>query len=200
MRQLLRVFPVAVAIALIVPAMAPTVVQAQTVDGQRQKVEDIVDELERLEEKSNQLAEEYVEAIDTKTAARRRDRRSRSPGGRQGGRTRPAPRQPQRDGPAVVRRRRRRPARPAVRGLDQPERRAPARRTGSRRAERRRRHLRRTRRAGDRPRAGTCRPRRQARAGRPTRREPRRRTGADRTADRRLRGGPHRSGDRRSAT
>ena len=41
--------------------------QAQTVDGQRQKVEDIVDELERLEEKSNQLAEDYVEAIDTKT-------------------------------------------------------------------------------------------------------------------------------------
>ena len=66
MRQLLRVFPVAVAIALIVPAMAPTVAQAQSVDGQRQKVEDIVDELERLEEKSNQLAEEYVEAIDTK--------------------------------------------------------------------------------------------------------------------------------------
>ena len=67
MRQLLRVFPVAVAIALIVPAMAPTVVSAQTVDGQRQKVEDIVDELERLEEQSNQIAEEYVEAIDTKT-------------------------------------------------------------------------------------------------------------------------------------
>ncbi|MET0910637.1 MAG: NlpC/P60 family protein [Ilumatobacteraceae bacterium] len=66
MRQLLRVFPVAVAIALIVPMMAPTVVQAQSVDGQRQKVEDIVDELERLEEKSNQLAESYVEAIDTK--------------------------------------------------------------------------------------------------------------------------------------
>ena len=57
MRQLLRVFPVAVAIALIVPAMAPTVVQAQSVDGQRQKVADIVDELERLEEKSNELAE-----------------------------------------------------------------------------------------------------------------------------------------------
>ena len=68
MRQLLRVFPVAVAIALIVPAMTPTVAQAQTVDGQRQKVEDIVDELERLEEQSNQIAEEYVEAIDTKTA------------------------------------------------------------------------------------------------------------------------------------
>ncbi len=67
MRQLLRVFPVAVAIALIVPAMAPTVVQAQSVDGQRQKVEDIVDELERLEEQANALAEDYVEAIDTKT-------------------------------------------------------------------------------------------------------------------------------------
>ena len=60
-------FPVAVAIALIVPAMAPTVASAQTVDGQRQKVEDIVDELERLEEQSIQLGEEYVEAIDTKT-------------------------------------------------------------------------------------------------------------------------------------
>jgi cell wall-associated NlpC family hydrolase len=66
MRQLLRVFPVAVAIAMIVPMMGSTVVQAQSVDGQRQKVEDIVDELERLEERSNQLAEDYVEAIDTK--------------------------------------------------------------------------------------------------------------------------------------
>ncbi len=67
MRQLLRVFPVAVAISLIVPAIGAGTAAAQTVDGQRQKVENIVDELERLEEKSNQLAEDYVEAVDTKT-------------------------------------------------------------------------------------------------------------------------------------
>ncbi|HSP29538.1 MAG TPA: NlpC/P60 family protein, partial [Ilumatobacteraceae bacterium] len=37
-----------------------------SVDQQRQKVEDIVDELERLEERALVLGEDYVEAIDTK--------------------------------------------------------------------------------------------------------------------------------------
>ena len=67
MRQLLRVFPVALVITLLVPAMTPTIASAQTVDGQRKKVEQIVDELDRLEEKSNKLAEDYVEAVDTKS-------------------------------------------------------------------------------------------------------------------------------------
>ncbi len=67
MRQLLRLLPIAVAAALVVPAMTPTVVQAQSVDEQRERVEDIVNELERLEEKANQIAEDYVEAIDDKT-------------------------------------------------------------------------------------------------------------------------------------
>ena len=60
-------FPVALVITLLVPAMTPTIASAQSVDGQRQKVADIVDELDRLEEKSNQLAEDYIEAVDTKT-------------------------------------------------------------------------------------------------------------------------------------
>jgi peptidoglycan DL-endopeptidase CwlO len=67
MKQLLRVFPVALVITLLVPAMTPTIASAQTVDGQREKVADIVDQLDRLEEKSNQLAEDYVEAVDTKS-------------------------------------------------------------------------------------------------------------------------------------
>ncbi len=45
----------------------PTVVDAQSVDQQRQRVEDIVDELERLEERARQLGEDYNEAIDTKS-------------------------------------------------------------------------------------------------------------------------------------
>ncbi len=67
MRRFLRVIPVAVAIGLLTPAMGSSVASAQTVDGQRAKVEDIVDELERLEEQANRIAEEYVEAIDNKT-------------------------------------------------------------------------------------------------------------------------------------
>jgi len=67
MRQLLRALPVALAAALLVPAMTPTVASAQTVDQQRQRVEDIVNELERLEEKANDIAADYVEAIDSKT-------------------------------------------------------------------------------------------------------------------------------------
>lgn len=59
--------PAAVAVALIVPAMAPTVVQAQSVDQQRQRVEDIVDELERLQEQALKLGEDYNDAIDTKS-------------------------------------------------------------------------------------------------------------------------------------
>jgi cell wall-associated NlpC family hydrolase len=66
MKRLVHVFPVAVVVALVVPAMAPTVANAQSVDDQRQRVEDIVDELERLEERANQIGEDYVEAIDTK--------------------------------------------------------------------------------------------------------------------------------------
>lgn len=66
MKRLFRVFPVAVAVALLVPAMTSTTANAQSVDQQRQRVEDIVDELENLEERANQIGEDYVEAIDTK--------------------------------------------------------------------------------------------------------------------------------------
>ena len=67
MRQLLRLAPVALVIGLVVPAMAPQVAGAQTVDQQRQRVEDIVDELERLQEQARQIGEDYVVALDTQS-------------------------------------------------------------------------------------------------------------------------------------
>ena len=67
LKQILRGLPVALAVTFAVPVALPTVVNAQSVDQQRQRVEDIVDELERLEERARQLGEDYVEAIDTKT-------------------------------------------------------------------------------------------------------------------------------------
>ena len=67
MRQLLRAIPIAVAVAFLVPAMTPTVAQAQSVDQQKQKVEDIVDQLERLQERALQIGEDYNDAIDTKS-------------------------------------------------------------------------------------------------------------------------------------
>lgn len=66
LKQILRGLPVALAVTFAVPVALPTVVEAQSVDQQRQKVEDIVDELERLEERARQLGEDYVEAIETK--------------------------------------------------------------------------------------------------------------------------------------
>lgn len=62
----MRGIPVALAITFAVPAVLPMVANAQSVDQQRQTVENIVDELERLEERARQLGEDYVEAIDTK--------------------------------------------------------------------------------------------------------------------------------------
>ena len=67
MKQLLRVIPIAIAVAFLVPAMTPAVAEAQSVDQQKQKVEDIVDQLERLEERALHLGEEYNDAIDTKS-------------------------------------------------------------------------------------------------------------------------------------
>ena len=65
-KQILRGLPVALAVTFAVPVALPTAVNAQSVDQQRQKVEDIVDQLERLEERARQLGEDYNEAIDTK--------------------------------------------------------------------------------------------------------------------------------------
>ena len=65
-KQILRGLPVALAITFVVPVAIPAVAQAQSVDQQRQKVNDIVDELERLEEQARKLGENYVEAINTK--------------------------------------------------------------------------------------------------------------------------------------
>jgi peptidoglycan DL-endopeptidase CwlO len=66
LQKFLRGLPVALAVTFAVPVALPTVADAQSVDQQRQKVEDIVDELERLDEQARQLGEDYVEAIDTK--------------------------------------------------------------------------------------------------------------------------------------
>ena len=65
MRKLFRVVPIAIAVAFLVPAMTPAVAQAQSVDEQKQKVEDIVDQLERLEERALQIGQDYNDAIDT---------------------------------------------------------------------------------------------------------------------------------------
>ena len=66
MRTLTRVAPLALAAALVVPVALPEPVAASPVDQQRQRVDDIVDELERLQEQANMLAADYVEAVDTK--------------------------------------------------------------------------------------------------------------------------------------
>ena len=66
MTKLLRIVPVVLAAALMVPAFTPTVASASPVDQQRQRVEDIVDELERLEEDARRIGEEYVLAVDDK--------------------------------------------------------------------------------------------------------------------------------------
>jgi cell wall-associated NlpC family hydrolase len=67
MRRLFRAIPIAVAAAILVPAMSPVAsVQAQSVDQQRDRVEDIVDELERLEEQALILGEQYTDALDQK--------------------------------------------------------------------------------------------------------------------------------------
>jgi cell wall-associated NlpC family hydrolase len=66
LKQLLRSLPVALAVTFAVPVAIPAAVQAQSVDQQRQRVEDIVDELERLEERARQLGEDYNEAIAAK--------------------------------------------------------------------------------------------------------------------------------------
>ena len=67
MKQLIRVAPIALMVALVVPAMNPQVAAASPVDQQRARVESIVDELERLEEQANDIAADYVEAVDSKT-------------------------------------------------------------------------------------------------------------------------------------
>jgi len=66
-RRLLHTIPVAVAVSFIVPAMTPVAVEAQSVDQQRQRVENLVDELERLEQRALQIGEDYNDAIDTKS-------------------------------------------------------------------------------------------------------------------------------------
>ncbi len=65
MKRLFRVLPIALIVALVVPAM-PSLASASPVDEQRRHVEDIVDELERLEERATELGADYVEAVDSK--------------------------------------------------------------------------------------------------------------------------------------
>lgn len=66
MKHLLRVAPVAIMVALVVPAMTPQIASASPVDQKRTEVENIVDELERLEQQALEIGEDYVEAIDAK--------------------------------------------------------------------------------------------------------------------------------------
>jgi peptidoglycan DL-endopeptidase CwlO len=66
MKRPTRALLVAGALLVTGPAMQPHVATAQTVDQQRQEVERIVDELERLEERSDILTEDYVVAVDEK--------------------------------------------------------------------------------------------------------------------------------------
>jgi len=63
MKSLLRVIPVALAVAFAVPVINPSAANAQTVDQQRERVEQIVDELERLQDRALEIAEDYNEAI-----------------------------------------------------------------------------------------------------------------------------------------
>ncbi|MEM1334552.1 MAG: hypothetical protein AAGG08_13955, partial [Actinomycetota bacterium] len=63
MRQLLRIAPVALAVTFAVPVLNPHVANAQTVDQQRARVEQIVDELERLQDRALEIAEDYNEAV-----------------------------------------------------------------------------------------------------------------------------------------
>jgi cell wall-associated NlpC family hydrolase len=67
MKSILRAAPVVLIVALVVPVVTPTYAAATPVDEQRQRVEDIVDELERLEQKATELGADYVEAVDSKT-------------------------------------------------------------------------------------------------------------------------------------
>lgn len=68
MRQLLRLAPIALMVGLVVPALVPSIAAASPVDQKRQRVEDIVDELERLEERALEISEDYVEALDEQAA------------------------------------------------------------------------------------------------------------------------------------
>ncbi len=58
---------VASMILVITPAMQTSYVSATSVDDARRRVERIVDELERLAERSDKLAEDYAEAMDEKS-------------------------------------------------------------------------------------------------------------------------------------
>ena len=67
MKSFLRMAPLAILIGLVVPAMHPTIASASPVDQARQRVEEVVDELERLEEQTLQISEDYVEALDAQS-------------------------------------------------------------------------------------------------------------------------------------
>jgi peptidoglycan DL-endopeptidase CwlO len=66
-QRLLRALPVTLVVAFLLSTVTPTVARAQSVDQQRQKVAQIVDELERLQEKALTIGENYNEAVSTKT-------------------------------------------------------------------------------------------------------------------------------------
>jgi cell wall-associated NlpC family hydrolase len=67
MKRSTRAFVVTCLLVAIAPVMHAEYVVASPVDDQRREVERIVDELERLEEQSDILTEDYVVAVDDKS-------------------------------------------------------------------------------------------------------------------------------------
>jgi F0F1-type ATP synthase membrane subunit b/b' len=76
--KFVRAIPVALAVTFMVPVALPTVVEAQSIDEQERRVEQIVDELERLEEQARLLGEDYNEAIAAQEQLASRSPRPRS--------------------------------------------------------------------------------------------------------------------------
>ncbi|HEY3484598.1 MAG TPA: hypothetical protein VGK49_04395, partial [Ilumatobacteraceae bacterium] len=66
MKRSTRAFLVGAALAAVAPLAHADYVVASPVDDQRREVQGIVDELERLEEQSDILTEDYVVAVDEK--------------------------------------------------------------------------------------------------------------------------------------
>ncbi len=66
-------------------------IASATVEGQRAEVERIVDELDRLHEQADILAEDYAVAVDDESQLKIEIGEAEASGRRQGGRAQPAP-------------------------------------------------------------------------------------------------------------
>ena len=184
-------FPVALVIALLVPAMTPTIASAQTVDGPASRRSSASSTSSSDSRRSRTSSPRTTSKPST--PSRSSTRRSSTP------RRRSPPRRPNSTSSAASLSEMAlrsyvgggaAPLGPLFEDAEQPERRAAARRARPGRTERRRCHHRRTRCTRRRPRRRARRPRPQARAGRRARRQPRRRSRKrPRSRPSRLRGG-----------